>query len=272
MCMQRLSINEMTTYRWSFEKDVAKYRQAGISAIGVWRQKLADYGEREGIALLRQHELEVSNLLWAGGFTGSDGRTYAESLADAHDSIRLAHALGAECLVIYSGGRNGHTQNHSRRLFASALKDLLALSTEYDITLAVEPMNAGCSGEWTFLNTLAETLSLLDMVGSPNVKLVFDTYHFGFDPLIVEQIRQLAGRIAIVHLGDAHDLPQPDQNRVPLGSGRLPLKEIVAAIEHTGYRGYYDVELLGEEIETSCYEELLRSTKQSFQQLFSAAK
>ena len=43
--MARLSINEMTTYRWSFEEDVVQLRAAGIPAIGVWRQKLADYGE-----------------------------------------------------------------------------------------------------------------------------------------------------------------------------------------------------------------------------------
>ena len=44
--MPRLSMNEMTTLRWSFEEDVQQYRAAGISAIGVWRRKLSDFGER----------------------------------------------------------------------------------------------------------------------------------------------------------------------------------------------------------------------------------
>ena len=38
--MERIAVNEMTTYRWSFEEDVYHYAQAGIDAIGVWRQKL----------------------------------------------------------------------------------------------------------------------------------------------------------------------------------------------------------------------------------------
>ena len=29
--MARLSMNEMTTYRWSFDEDVAEYRAAGLT-------------------------------------------------------------------------------------------------------------------------------------------------------------------------------------------------------------------------------------------------
>ena len=92
--MARLSINEMTTYRWSFEEDVVELQAAGIPAIGVWRQKVADVGEDRAVDLLAQSGLAVSNLLWAGGFTGSDGHTFAESLQDAADAIRLAASCG----------------------------------------------------------------------------------------------------------------------------------------------------------------------------------
>src|SRR5271163_3357150 len=107
--MTRLSVNEMTTYRWSFEEDVTHYRAAGIGAIGVWRQKLADFGEERGADLLADSGLVVSNLLWAGGFTGSDGHSFRESLNDAADAVRLAGALRAKALIVYSGGRGGHT-------------------------------------------------------------------------------------------------------------------------------------------------------------------
>ena len=41
--MTLLSMNEITTFRWSLEQDVENYQQAGYRSIGVWRQKLADY-------------------------------------------------------------------------------------------------------------------------------------------------------------------------------------------------------------------------------------
>ena len=126
--MPRLSMNEMTTYRWSFEQDVQQYCAAGIPAIGVWRRKLSDFGEQRGIELLKESGLAVSNLLWAGGFTGSEGHTFRESVDDAVDAIRLAGAMRANCLVIYSGARAGHTHNHARRLLVSALIELAPLA------------------------------------------------------------------------------------------------------------------------------------------------
>jgi sugar phosphate isomerase/epimerase len=90
--MTLLSMNEITTFRWSFEEDVENYLQAGYRAIGVWRHKLTDCEEARAIDLLDRSGLRVSNLLWAGGFTGSDGRSLAESIDDAADALRLAAA------------------------------------------------------------------------------------------------------------------------------------------------------------------------------------
>jgi sugar phosphate isomerase/epimerase len=265
--MAGLSINEMTTFRWSFEEDVSRYQAAGIEAIGVWRQKLADYGEERGIKLLATSGLRVSNVLWCGGFTGSDGHSYQESLVDAREAIDLTAALRADCLIVYSGGRNGHTQNHARRLFACALRELLPWAEEKNVTLAVEPMHGGCAEEWTFLTNLDEAMTLIHGIGSPNLKLAFDTYHLGHDPHVIEQIGQIAPHIGVVHLGDRTCDPHREQNRYCLGEGNLPLRAIVQALAGAGYRGFYDVELMGEAVESRDYCDLLRCSKRAFQQL-----
>ena len=69
--MAKLSVSETTTFRWSFEEDVARYAAARIPAIGVWRHKLSDCGLPAALALLRRAGLKVSHLSWAGGFTSS---------------------------------------------------------------------------------------------------------------------------------------------------------------------------------------------------------
>ncbi|HUY87784.1 MAG TPA: sugar phosphate isomerase/epimerase family protein [Pirellulales bacterium] len=265
--MAQLSMNEMTTYRWSFEEDVEQYLRAGIRGIGVWRQKLSDFGEDKGIELLADSGLRVSNLLWAGGFTGSDGRSLRESIEDAEEAVRLAAQMQAGCLVVYSGGRAGHTHNHARRLVKEALTELAPLAGELHVTLALEPMHLGCGAEWTFLTGLDDTLALVDMVGSPWLKLAFDTYHLGQDHQVVERMDEVAGRIAVVHLGDCKAPPKHEQNRSRLGEGAIPLKEIVDALRKAGYDGFYDVELMGEDIEAADYCELLRQSKQAFAEL-----
>ena len=266
--MPELSINEVTTFRWTFDEDVTHYRAAGISAIGVWRQKISDFGEEEAVDLLAESGLNVSNLLWAGGFTGSCGRTYRDSLEDGLDAIRMAAALACPTLVVYSGARGGHTSNHARRLFRDALEELVAFADDFSVTLAVEPMHPGCATDWTFLTDLDAACDLLEAVNHPRAKLVFDAYHFGLD-VAADRLTELAPHIAVVHLGDAQGPPSGEQNRVPLGEGAVPLKQIAEALAAGGYDGYYDVELIGENIEQRDYHELLTTSRQAFEQLVS---
>jgi sugar phosphate isomerase/epimerase len=265
--MPRLSMNEMTTFRWSFEEDVQHYREAGIPAIGVWRQKLADFGKERGIDLVQESGLAVSNLMWAGGFTGSDGHTHREAIDDALEAIRLAAALKSPCLVVYSGSRGGHTTNHARRLLTTALKELAPVAAEFGVKLALEPMHTACSREWTFLNGLSDTLNMLEQVGSRSVQIVFDTYHFGWQPDAMAQIPALASRIGVVHLADGWPPSDSEQIRSKLGDGEVPLAEIVGALSTAGYDGDYDVELLGPDLEHADYFQLLAHSKKAYETL-----
>ena len=118
----RLAVSELSTIRWSFEDDVLQYLKHGFEAIGIWRTKLSDYGEEKAKELLDEHSLKISSLQWAGGFTGSDGRSFREAMHDAYDAIELAAMLGAKTLLVHAGSRSGHTKNHARRMLATALR------------------------------------------------------------------------------------------------------------------------------------------------------
>jgi sugar phosphate isomerase/epimerase len=268
--MAHLSINELTTFRWTFEEDVAGYAAAGVEGIGVWRQKLADFGEDRGIELLLESGLSVSSLLWAGGFTGSDGKSFKESIEDAKDAIRLAGAMNAGCLIVYTGPRAGHTHNHARRLMRGALEEILPIAEDVDVDLALEPMHSGCAADWTFLTQFDEAIELVCSFSAPRLKLAFDTYHLCQNGSTLAKLRDFVDHIAIVQLGDAKEPPHGEPNRSPIGEGRLPLGEVVRTLEQSGYRGFYDIELMGEEIERADYQQLVAQSKQAFERLLVA--
>jgi sugar phosphate isomerase/epimerase len=259
--MTRLSINQLTTYRWSFEEDVCHYAAAGIGAIGIWRRKISDYGEEKAFELLQEVGLEVSNLLWAGGFTGSDGRSYRESLHDGAAAIRLAGLLNCRTLVVYSGGRGGHTRRHAWRLLTGALEALAPIAEEEAVDLAIEPMHPACAEEWTFLTSLNDALRVVNDLDHPNIKLAFDTYQLADEPQLVERIGRYVDRIGIVHLGDARSSFGSEQNRCPLGEGRIDLGSILTALVDSGYTGYLDVELMGADVEQQDYQRLIAQSK-----------
>jgi len=211
--------------------------------------------------------LKVSHLAWAGGFTGSDGRSYRESIEDAQEALHAAAALGTDTLIVYSGARAGHTFNHARRLLQDALKELLPEAADLGVALAIEAMHPGCAADWTFLNTIDDVMGVIHAAAAAQVKIVLDTYHLGLNPGLVQRIAEIAPYIAIVQLGDARQPPNGEQNRCRLGEGVIPLREIVAALKAAGYDGYYDVELLGEELETTEYQSLLDHAKKAFAEL-----
>jgi len=269
--MPLLSMNEVTTYRWSFEEDVQHYAEAGYKAIGVWRQKLSDYGEERGIDLLAESGLRVTNLLWAGGFTGSDGRSLEESIDDAAHALQLASVMKAGCLVVYPGGRNNHTFRHAERLFRTAIDSLIDLAEAAEVPLAIEPMHPACAAEWTFLTDLQSTITFIESIGSPYLKLVFDTYSFGHDQSVLANLPEIVAHTALVQLGDRLEPHGIDQERCPLGEGELPLDKIVRGFLEAGYEGDFDVELVGQDIQWSDYQHLLKTSRQALECLGTSA-
>jgi sugar phosphate isomerase/epimerase len=168
---------------------------------------------------------------------------------------------------VCSGARAGHTFNHARRLVQGALKELVPLADELDVVIALEPMHPGCSAQCTFLNNLDDALSIIHAIDRPQVKLLLDTYHLGQDPGLVERIPQVASQVALVQLGDARCPPHGEQNRCRLGDGVVPLRQIVNALRSAGYDGFFDVELLGEDVEALDYHTLLTHAKEAFADL-----
>ena len=142
----------------------------------------------------------------------------------------------------------------------------MPLAEEFGVVMALEPMHPGCAAQCTFLNNLDDALGIIQAIDRPHVKLVLDTYHLGQDPGLVERIPQIASQIALVQLGDAKCPPQGEQNRCRLGDGVVPLRQIVCAAP-AGYDGFFDVELLGEDVEALDYHGLLAHAKEAFAEL-----
>lgn len=264
----RLSINELTTFRWEFEEDVFEYAEAGFDGIGVWREKLTDYGCEAGIDLLREVGLPVSSLMWCGGFTGSEGRSHREAIDDGIEALHLAASLGAESLVTYTGSRGGHTHKHSRRLVVTALSELANVADELDVQLAIEPMHPGCGHDWTFINTLHEAVELLSELDfNESAKIVYDAYHMGLQTVDLAFLEQIVPLIGLVQLGNARETPYGEQDRCVLREGIVPIREIIETINDAGYDGFYEVELIGQEIEELDKYQLLSESRNAFDYL-----
>lgn len=269
--MLELSMNEVTTFRWSFEEDIENYRQAGYRSIGLWRHKLSDVNEEQAIDLLAESGLRVSSLSYAGGFTGHGGATFREGIEDAHIALRLAAQVQSGCLVIHPGGRNNHTSRHALRLLRTALDELLPAAEFYEVPLVLEPMHVACAASWTFLTDFEHVSDLVWEYNTPFLKLALDTYHFPWCESERSILPELAPLLGIVHLADRREPPSIDHERCPLGRGHLPLADIIASLIESGYTGTFDVRMMGTEIQPADYRRVLVQSQSAFAEFLQLA-
>ena len=259
--MLQLSVSEFSTYRWSFFQDVIRYSSNGYSSIGVWRTKVEDYGLVEAIDLIHEMEMSVSSVNWAGGFTGSDGRSFVEAIDDAVDAIRLTSSLHANCLVVHPGARNGHTQAHAHRLINTALQQLIPVANDYDVCLAIEPMQMGDAAAWNFLDSFAQCLEIVNRYPVARLGLAIDLFHVGSDADVFEQLPEFFDRIKLVQIADRRKDIRQEDSRCPLGTGVIPLDKWIGRLEQLGYAGPLEVELRGRDMETVGYPDTLRESR-----------
>ncbi len=255
--MNTLAISQLSTLRWSFEEDAQAYAARGFKGIGIYRPKLEDFGLDRTIDLLAESSLSVTSLSWVGGFTGSDGRAFEEAVLDAVSAVRDAANLGAETLIVLAGGRNNHIRNHARRTLCDALKEIAEVAEDFGVRMSIEPIHPGCGDEWSFLNDLQSTLDIIEAVASPQLGIVLDTYHVGMDEEVVRWLPDVIPHLHLVQLGDARHSPLGEMNRCLLGEGCVPLATILGTLREHRYNGPFEVELIGEDVETVSYDQLL---------------
>jgi len=259
--MNTLAINQLSSLRWTFEEDAAAYSARGFGGIGIYRPKLEDFGIDRAVELLAETGLTATSLSWAGGFTGSDGLAFAESLDDAAEAVGQCAILNARTLVVLAGGRNNHIRNHARRTLCKALSELSPHAEEHGVRLSIEPFHPGCGDEWSFVSDLQSTLNIVESVGSPALGITLDTYHVGLDPDVLGWLPTIIPHLHLVQLGDARHSPMGEMNRCLLGQGNVPLRDILAALVEHGYGGPIEVELIGEDVEPIDYATILDHTR-----------
>lgn len=265
----RISLSQLTTLRWSLAEELLQLKTSSYDAIGLWRPKIAEVGEELAADMIRESGLGVSSLSFVGGFTGANGMSYDDAIADARDAILDAEQLGAENLIVVSGTRNGHTIGHSRRLLKGAMSDLADFAGLHGVRLCLLPMHSFFADSWTYLNSLDEAQDLVEQLQHPQIGLAFDTYQLSHEPRLIERIPELAAMTGVVQISDGRQAPASAAERCIPGEGTIPLGEIIRAFQRSGFDGYYDVQVWSsagwsgdyQQTATTCREAVLRLAK-----------
>lgn len=242
----RLSLSEISTVRASFEEDVAAYAAAGFDGIGIWEFKLP-VDDDANLAVLRDAGLAVANCiptvpsllpLRLPGMEGpADLRERVESLCA---SMRRLAAYEPESVLVITGPVGGLDEAVARDAVLAGLREVAAAAREAVVRLGLEPIHPSQHDTVSFVNTVADALTLLDDAGLSEIGVMVDTYNLWHER--PEALAEIADRVTGLHVADEPpDLTRTD--RVLPGEGGTRSAEHVRALVEAGWDGFLDVEI-----------------------------
>nr|WP_206065753.1 TIM barrel protein [Novosphingobium sp. ERW19] len=160
----------------------------------------------------------------------------AEMVAAVRETIEATAPLGKPPLIVASGFKvEGMSEEDHFANAVAALKEAAALAEQAGVTLLLEPLNTRLFSAMYLVSTTLG-LDLVEAVGSPNLRLLYDVWH---SAVMGEDIAQvLEGRIhlvAHVQVADMDDRNEP-------GTGTVDWGHVMGTLESLGYKGSIGME------------------------------
>jgi sugar phosphate isomerase/epimerase len=118
-------------------------------------------------------------------------------------ALRRCQALGGAVVVLGSSGARrrpeGFDAELAERQFIEFCRELGPIASETGIVIAIEPLNRK---EDNLLNSVADGIRLVDLVGHPSIQLLADLYHISQEKEPMENVAMAGSRLRHTHCAD----------------------------------------------------------------------
>jgi len=235
---------EMLFPELDFYARVKAAKEAGLEAAEIWGFTNRDLDRLHG-------EFEANGMTLAaacvGGYGEAAGRfntrklLYRDGIEDfvavAKDTVEASKKLNCQTFIVTVGQeRNDATRYEQHTNIVLSLKAVAPIFEEAGLTLVVEPLNTLCNHKGYYLPSSYEAFGILEEVGSPAVKLLYDIYHQQIsEGNLIPTIRKNIDLIGHFHVAD-----NPGRNEP--GTGEINYRKVFETIDSLGYRKYVGLE------------------------------
>lgn len=211
----------------------AKAAGYGLAEFHLWRDKDID----SVASALKETGVELTGICVDPRRSLVDPAQHTEFLEAVRDSLEAAKKLGSPPMIIASGfTREGVSEKDHFDVAVTALRQAAALAEEAGVMLLLEPLNDRVEHPGMYLVSTTLGLDLIEAVGSPSLRLLYDVYHSAVMGEDMEAV--LSGRMHLVHHVQLADNP----GRNEPGTGTLDWHTIVATLKRLGYEGAFGLE------------------------------
>lgn len=218
-----------------FLERMDRIKRLGYPAFEFWEWKNKDV---EAI-LRRKNELslEIATIMGSGWKHMNSEEARKTFVSEIQASLVTAKRLGVKTLIVTTGfedKRIPRAEQHAN--YVTALKAAVPLAEQAQVTLVLEPLNIKVDHPGYYLQTAKEGFEMIDEVGSPALKMLFDIYHHQImEGNVIADITKNIAKIAHFHVADVPGRHEP-------GSGEINYSNVFRAISATGFQGFVGLE------------------------------
>jgi len=246
----RLCLNESSSMSHDFDVCMKAYSKAGIRHVEPWIHKIRPYVEKESAATAKQLLSDLGLHAPCSCCMGEliePREDHDQRVEQLKANLELVGALGIERFVVHSFTQEQYTLDDYKR-GVDNVRQLGEIGREFGVIIVIEFIRMQ-----RFMGTLPTALSLTRGADHPNLRPLFDFFHFWVGQSKMEDLALLRdGELEHVHFHDAPSGPREilaDKDRVFPGEGVIPITDILRVLRKKKYNGYFSVELFNKEIQ-----------------------
>jgi hydroxypyruvate isomerase len=152
-------------------------------------------------------------------------------------SVEVAHKLDCKRLLVTTGNEiQGVRRGTQHQSIVDGLKMAAEIVEAGGVTLCLEPLNILVNHKGYYLYSSAEGFQIVEQVGSPNVRLLYDIYHQQItEGNLIATITANIDKIAHFHVADVPGRHEP-------GTGEINYRNVFKSISESGYDGFVGLE------------------------------
>ena len=216
-------------------------KESGFAGVEFWDWRKKDINAIAAAKKELKLDIAMFGLGWVGACNPAERSKFLDSLRETVDVARL---LGCKTILTMGGHElDGVPREVQHKNIVECLKAAAKIAEPAGLTMVLEPLNIlvtqpGRGHPGTYLSTSKEGFEIVDEVGSPNIKLLFDMYH-----LQIMEGNLIANITShIDQIGHLHAAANPGRGEIT--EGEINYRKVFKVIASTGYSGYCGLEYM----------------------------
>ena len=242
----RISVSSVCSFAWSLDEDLRWWEAEGVDHVSIAFVTMQAAGLDASVARVVGAGLRVSSLIGVGPYRLDRPAQWPGVLDALLPVIDAAASVGAGCLVLTPGGAGSLAWEEAADRFTDLYGPVADAARERGVALAIE--NTGwLRFENGFTTTLRDTVDVAATVGAG---LCIEVNNCWMERDLAGVLSRSVDRILVFQLSDYVEGTGRTPDRAVPGDGMIPLRHIVGGVLGAGYRGPFEVEILGPRIES----------------------